>query len=147
MKKGIFKVLIFYGTGFLLTWLTYEILGEGQQHGPGGVYTIILLLTFLLGLFWTGSTIYDYYFKDKTDTRKGIIYANTFVFLILFGTSGYIRVTSQYNDLYEHSDTQLTTGQKGDTISIEYNGTTIYLQIKDSIYIDKRDSITGTVKK
>ena len=147
MKKGIFKVVIFYGTGFLLTWLTYEILGEGQQHGPGGVYTIILLLTFLLGLFWTGSTIYDYYFKDKTDTRKGIIYANTIVFLILFGTFGYIRINSEYNDLYENSDTQLTTGQQGDTTTMEYNGTTIYLQIKDSVYINKRDSITGTLKK
>ncbi|SRR5258708_4556742 len=143
MKKGILKVVIFYGLGLGLTWLTYKFFGAGYHHGPG-LYILIPFLTLFIGLFWTGSTIFNYYFKNKTDKRKGMIYANAVALVIFIGTIFYIRQSSELPDISTADN--LNAEQSGDTTSIRYNGTVIYLQIKDSIHIDKRDSITGTLK-
>lgn len=143
MKKGILSVVIFYGLGLVLTWLTYKIFGAGYGHGPG-LYILIPFLTLLIGLFWTGTTIFNFFFKNRTDKRKGVIYANGVVLLISIGTIFYIRKISELPDIGTADN--LNAEQSGDTTSIHYNGTMIYLKVKDSVYIDKRDSVTGTLK-
>jgi hypothetical protein len=146
MRQGITKTLIFYGIGLATTWLTYIVFGQGYAHGPG-LYIVIPILTILIGLFWTGSTIFDYYFKNKTDKRKGIILTNIIVFVLFVLTIFYIRHQSRKDYADFSPQDQLTTSQYGDSTLIEYNGTLVYLKIKDSVYVDKQDSLLGTLKK
>jgi|SRR5690606_964929 len=146
MRQGITKTLIFYGIGLATTWLAYIIFGPGYAHGPG-LYLVIPLLTILIGLFWTGSTIFDYYFKTKTDKRKGIIMTNIVVFILFMLTIFYIRHQSRKDFADYSQQDELTTSQYGDSTLIEYNGTLIYLRIRDSVYLDKQDSLLGTLKK
>jgi hypothetical protein len=143
MKKGILIVIAFYALGLGLTWLTYEVFGAGYKHGPGP-YILVPFLSLLIGLFWTGSTIFNYYFKKKTAQRKGVIYANSVVLIIFIGAIFYVRESSKLPEIDMNDD--LSTQHSGDSSSILYNGATIYLRIKDSVYVDKRDSITGTLK-
>jgi hypothetical protein len=83
MKEGITEGILFYAAGLGLTVLTYFT--GPNEHGLG-LYIIIFFLTLLVGLFWTGTTLYNYQFKNKTDRRKGILYSNTVVLLICIGT-------------------------------------------------------------
>src|SRR5579864_4238280 len=98
MKKGIFNVVIFYGFGLALTWLTYKIFGIGSGHAPGP-FILIPFVTLLIGLFWTGTTIFNYFFKNRTDKRKGVIYANGVVLIIFIGTIFYVRGISELPDI------------------------------------------------
>jgi len=145
MKKGISKTIIFYGIGIALTGLTYLIFGPGSGHGPG-LYILIPFLTVLIGLFWTGSTISNYFFKNKTDERKGFIYSQLTVFVLVIGTVFYIRNESKLPDSDSDEKYEIVAGDKGDTTTVTYNGQTIYLKVKDSVHFDRRDSLAATMK-
>jgi hypothetical protein len=145
MRKGIISATIFYGIGFGLTGLIYLIFGSGYAHGPG-FYIIIPFLTLLIGLFWTSSTLYNYYFKDKTDERRGIIYSNFIAIIIFIIIVFYVRSESKHLDIGETNRDEIDTSHTGDTTSMSYNGTIIYLKVKDSVHFDKRDSLTKTMK-
>jgi hypothetical protein len=147
MKQGIIKVLILYSSGLLISVLTYYFLGEGHQHGPG-LYIVIPFLTLVIGGIWTVRTFIDYFFKNQTDERKGIMYANGLVIGLFLAYIFYLRSSNKFEsgDSYEQSNSQLSVGQSGDTATIDYNGKTIYLKIKDSVYFDKRDSLTKTFR-
>ena len=144
MKKGIINVLTFYTIGIATTLLTYLIFG--QEHGQG-LYIIVFFLTILIGIFWTGSTIFNHYFKNKTDKRKGIIISNIIVFIILTLTISYIEYDSTKDTEDNSQHDELSASQNGDSTIIKYKGTLIYLKIKDSIYVDKKDSLFRTRKK
>ena len=140
MKKGIINAIIFYGVGLGVTGLTYLIFGATAGHGPG-LWFLVLFLTFLIGLFWTSSTLFSYFFKNKTDERKGIIYSNIVVILIVIGTILHTRSQIDYSDTSDPKREELSVSPNGDTTSIMLNDKIIYLKIKDSVFIDKRDSI------
>ena len=146
MKEGIVRVVIFYGIGLGLTGLTYLIFGPALGHGPGP-YIIIPFLTFLIGLFWTASTFRDYYFKNKTDQRKGIIYSNIIIIIILLLTIFYARSQMEYPDIGTINQDEMNASHSGDTTSIMYNGKIIYLKVKDSVFADRRDSLIETRDK
>jgi len=145
MKKGIIKAIIFYGVGLGVTGLTYLFFGATAGHGPG-LWILIPFLTFLIGLFWTGSTLFSYFFKNKTDERKGIIYSNIVVILIVIGTILYTRSLIDYSDTSDTKKEELSASQNGDTTSIMLNDKIIYLKIKDSVLVDKRDSFKESNK-
>ena len=145
MIKGILKTLIFYGTGLGLTGLTYLIFGPGYAHGPG-LYIIIPFLTLLIGLFWTSTTIFNYFFKNKSDERKGLIYSQLTVITIFIGTIFYIRSQSELTENNTDNRYEIVAADKNDTTSVIYNGETIYLKVKDSVYFDRRDSLAATMK-
>lgn len=143
MKKGIVNVIIFYGIGLGLTGLIYLIFGPGYAHGPG-LYIIVPFLIFLVGLFWTASTLYNYYFKNKTDKRRGIMYSNFVAIAIFLAAIFYVRSQSKYPDVGTINEDELNTSQSGDTTSIMFNGKIIYLKVKDSIHVDRSDSVIQT---
>ncbi len=140
MKEGIIRVVFFYGILLGLTGLIYLIFGPGYNHGAGP-FIIMPFLTLLLGLFWTTSTLYNYYFKDKTPMRKGILYANTVVIGLFIAAIFILRSQSQYPETSAIDQDELNGSQNGDTTSIEYNGRIISLKVKDSVHFDKRDSL------
>ena len=140
MKKGVINAITFYGVGLGVTGLTYFIFGATAGHGPG-LWFLVLFLTFLIGLFWTSSTLFSYFFKNKTDERKGIIYSNIVVILIVIGTILYTRSQIDYSDTSDPKREELSVSPNGDTTSIMLNDKIIYLKIKDSVFVDKRDSI------
>jgi hypothetical protein len=145
MKKGILKTAIFYSIGLLLTVLTYLAFGPGYLHGPGP-FIFIPFLTVLIGLFWTGSTIFSYFFKNKTDERKGLIYSQLTVFVLVIGTVFYLRNEKELHDSDSDEKYEIVADNKGDSTTISYNGQTIYLKVKDSVHFDKRDSLASTMK-
>ena len=138
MKKGITNAIIFYGVGLGITGLTYLIFGAAAGHGPG-LWILVPFLTFLIGLFWTGSTLFNYFFKNKTDERRGIIYSNIVVIIIVIVTVLYSRSQIDHSDTTDIKKEELSTSQNGDTTSIMLNNKIIYLKIKDSVLVDKRD--------
>ena len=145
MKRGILKTIIFYGIGLGLTGLTYIIFGPGYAHGPG-FYIVIPFLTVLIGLFWTGSTIFHYFFKKDSDERRGLIYSQLTVFVLVIVTVLYVRNESKSPGTDFKEKYEIVAGDKGDTTTVTYNGQTIYLKVKDSIHFDKRDSLAATMK-
>lgn len=146
MKKGILKTIIFYGVGLGLTGLTYLIFGPGYAHGPG-LYIVIPFLTILIGLFWTGSTIFNYVFKNKTDERRGLIYSQLTLFALFIGTILYVRSRSHYPETSSLDGDNLVTTQKDGTVTVKYDETVIYYKVDDSVYFDKRDSLFNAWKK
>jgi hypothetical protein len=140
MKKGIQKTILFYGIGLGLTGLTYLVFGPGYGHGPG-FYIIVPFLTLLIGLFWTGSTLLNYYTKNKTSERRGFIYSQMAVFTLSILTIVYVRSQTQYPEPDSTNEQKLTTTQKNGTITVKYDDTVIYYKVGDSVYFDKRDSL------
>jgi hypothetical protein len=146
MRKGIINVVIFYSIGLGLTILTYWIFGAGLGHGPG-IYFAIPFLIFIAGLLWTFFTIYNYYVEGKTEKRKGIIWSNSIVVSIFLATILYSGSQNKLNDIKEFKKDDLVNSQSGDTTSISYNGILIYQKVKDSIHVDKRDSLFSEENK
>lgn len=152
MKKGIIRTGIFYSCGVALTALTYLVFGGGYAHGPGW-YVLVIALTILVGLFWTVTTVFNFYFKKKTEERKGMIYSQVAVLCLIGAAVLYTRYSSFPNKhrsefvlIPELKEDVLATASN-DATKLFYGKTLILLKVKDSIHFDKRDSLDKTFKK
>lgn len=144
MKSGVTRVVIFYASGLGLTTLTYFIFGAGLGHGPG-LYLAIPFLMYIIGIVWTVMALWIYFVEGgKTDKTKGIIYSNIVAVTILTSALLYSRSQNKLPDSGEFTAGSLNETQNGDTTSVSYNEALIYLKIKDSTYVDKRDSLLGS---
>lgn len=151
MKRGIIKVVLFYCLGIAIAVLTS--LGPRHRHDAGLYPFAIMTLTVLIGFFWTLLTTYNFYFKEKSDERKGIIYTQLTVACMIVLAIFYLRSQTVFPKgettavpIPELKDDVISTS-RSDTTKIVYGKTIILLRVKDSIIVDRTDSLYRTLKK
>jgi hypothetical protein len=136
MRKGITNVTIYYAVGLLLTILTYLVGDNSYAHGPS-LYHVVALVTFYGGIGWTIVTVFRFAFYERTEKRKGIIFANLIILTALYAAFYFtvIRPYSRTTEIKIPDDT-LTTTTNGDTTTISDNGRIVYMKVRDSVHID-----------
>lgn len=83
MRNGIIQALILYVFGFIVSWITYLVVGHPYIHAPG-LHHIIGLATILLGIVWGVVAMLLYAFRGRNRVNLGIFLTNLVVFLSFF---------------------------------------------------------------
>jgi hypothetical protein len=141
--KGYFYTIIYYLFGFLLSYIIYLIFGWEYMHAPG-LHHLTFILFLIGGIIWS---LFDLILlirkKAKFYKESLIVHSTIMVALIIWIFTAYFMVeipNIKHDDVRNNS---ITLTKRNDTsISISAKNDTIYLKIKDSIYVDRmKDSI------
>jgi hypothetical protein len=138
VKRGVLRPLLYYGIGSLLTVFVYFTIGQGYAHGPG-FHHIVAFLFLLGGGLWL---VYNTIFLIKSPANR-VNSVSFFCNLLVVG--GFIIwFTWMINQSDSVSDEPLgesdfiKISEDGDTLlMVEGIGDTTFLQVRDSVYIDK----------
>ena len=146
MRKGLLHSLLLYLIGIALTLLISFTVGNGYNHGPGYAF-IPPVLTLLVSVFWTVGKLFEIILKGGSPYRAGVMIGNVSALLLV---ALYFWITIQQERATyaspEPATEILEAQRKGDSSIILIDGKLMFLSIRDSVIIDKRDSLVGARK-
>lgn len=137
MNKGVLKALGYYVAGLVLACTSYLIVGYEYAHAPG-LHHILVFLTFVGGLVWMIAAIARYASGYRSKSLKGMILTTTFMSVGFALLMLYLIDGSKHDGLIDVD--RLTIDESGDTTTLRYNGSPVYIKVKDSVLINFIDS-------
>lgn len=136
--KGFVFTILYYLISFLISYVIYLIFGWEYIHAPG-FHHLTFLLFLIGGLLWSIFNII-LFFKRKDLFYKESLIVHSIIFggLIIWFLIAFIIVEIPKQELKIENKSSITLINKIDTslLKNEMNDT-LYLKIKDSIYVDK----------
>jgi hypothetical protein len=139
MNKGVLKSILYYIIGLGLAGLSYLTIGHEYIHAPG-LHHAIVLLTFFAGFLWLLVAVIQYFTGQRTENLKGIILTNLVMSVGFIVLLAYIIQDATDNSEFEENAHSITIEESGDTTTMYYGGSPLYMKVKDSVLLNFIDS-------
>ena len=136
--KGLVFTISYYLIGLLISYIVYLVFGWEYIHAPG-FHHLTFILFLIGGLIW-GFINAILLFKRKEQFYKESLIVHSIIFgvLIIWFIIVFVFVETPKQELKMDDKSSMTLINKKDTsLLINELNDTLYLEIKDSIYIDK----------
>jgi hypothetical protein len=141
--KGGLRAAANYVIGFAIAWAAYLIFGWEYIHAPG-IHHLIGLLVLIIGVFLLIRRLVGFFKNSSNSLNKGALLIHFVViggfgiyFLIFLNEVRKPNVPSE-EELAEAE--YLTTDENTESIIIQNGlGDTVFLQVDDSVLIDKKN--------
>lgn len=134
------KGLLYYAIAAIVSWVSYLIYGWSYKHAPA-VYHFVLFLFLLGGLAWTIYYAALFLAGSRTKINYGILIIHLIILLTVSASLIMMIYSSDETDIKTTNPKDAITIIKNDTakqiILKDGNGDTVYLQKKDSVYLNK----------
>jgi hypothetical protein len=136
--KGYIFTISYYLIGLISSYIVYLIFGWEYIHAPG-FHHLTFLLFIIGGIVWSIIDIIQLFRKKGSFYKESIIvHLVLFTGLILWFLVAFIMVENPKQEPNNGNGNSVTLINSKDTsLLINEMNDTIYLEIKDSVYIDK----------
>lgn len=141
--KGGLRAAAYYAIGFAIAWATYLFFGWEYIHAPG-IHHLIGLLVLIIGVVLLIRRLVEFFKNSTNSLNKGALLIH-FIVIGGFGIYFWI-ILNEASKPYEPSEEELaeaeylTTDENTESIIIQNGlGDTVFLQVADSILIDKKN--------
>jgi hypothetical protein len=136
--KGLVFTLSYYLIGLLISYIVYLIFGWEYIHAPG-FHHLTFILFLIGGLIWSFIDIIQLFRRKKRFYKESLIVHSIILgVLIIWIIIAFIIVETPKQNINMDDKSSITLINKKDTsLLINELNDTLYLKIKDSIYIDK----------
>jgi hypothetical protein len=136
--KGYIFTILYYLSALIVSYIVFLIFGWEYIHAPG-FHHLTFLLFLIGGMVWSIFNIIQLFRRKGSFYKESlIVHVIIFTGLIIWFLIAFIMVEYPKQEPNTSSGNSITLINSKDTsLLINEMNDTIYLQIKDSIYIDK----------
>jgi len=136
--KGYIFTILYYLSALIVSYIVFLIFGWEYIHAPG-FHHLTFLLFLIGGMVWSIFNIIQLFRRKGSFYKESlIVHVIIFTGLIIWFLIAFIMVEYPKQEPNISSENSITLINLKDTsLLINEMNDTIYLQIKDSIYIDK----------